>query len=623
MIRHAIVCVDDDQTVLLSLRDQLRWILGETYDIELAESGEEALTLFAELAQEQIEVALILCDQTMPHMDGVELLSQLHELYPKTLKILLTGLVSLDAIVQAVNHANLYRYMSKPWDETDLGLTVKEALRRYEQEQQLAAQNQALQKINLKLQREIAERSRVEEQLAHDALHDALTGLPNRTLLMKRLDQVIQLSQANSSYQFAVLFIDLDRFKIINDSLGHMVGDQFLIIITHRLQHCLRSHDVVARLGGDEFTVLIENMRELEEATQVAERILAALCKPFSLQGHMLFPSASIGIVIGSPQYQSATDLLRDADLAMYKAKGTGRACYAMFTTDLHTRTCKVLQIESDLRQALDQQEFTLHYQPIVSLSTGNLIGFEALLRWQHPQNGFISPCEFIGISEETGFIIPLGEWVLREACRQLYAWHQSFPEHGGLIVSVNLSSKQLREPKLIEQIDRILSDTGLEGRFLKLELTESMLVDEVEMVIQTLTNIRARNIQLSIDDFGTGYSSLSYLPRFPINTLKIDRSFVNRMTCDAESLEIVRAIIMLAQSIGIEVIAEGIETLQQLLQLKTIGCEFGQGYWFSRPIDSLSAEQILLGSTQWSLSEGLDVAPDFPSASESLTQAS
>jgi diguanylate cyclase (GGDEF)-like protein len=619
MIRHAIVCVDDDRTVLLSLRDQLYWILGESYDIELAESGAEALALFNDLAQEQIEVALILCDQTMPKMDGVELLRQLHEQYPKTLKILLTGLASLDAIVQAVNHANLYRYMSKPWDETDLGLTVKEALRRYEQEQQLAAQNQALQKINLKLQREIAERSRVEEQLAHDALHDALTGLPNRTLLMKRLNQVIGRSQTNSSYQFAVLFIDLDRFKIINDSLGHMVGDQFLITITHRLQHCLRSHDVVARLGGDEFTVLIENMHESAEATQVAERILAALCKPLSLQGHMLFPSASIGIVIGSSLYQDATDLLRDADLAMYKAKGTGRACYAMFTTDLHTRTFKVLQIESDLRQALEQKEFALHYQPIVSLRTGYLIGFEALLRWQHPQNGFVAPCEFIGISEETGFIIPLGEWVLQEACRQLYAWHQSFPEYRDLIVSVNLSSKQLREPKLIDRIDRILEETGLEGRFLKLELTESMLVDDVEMVIQTLTNIRARQIQLSIDDFGTGYSSLSYLPRFPINTLKIDRSFVNRMTSDAESLEIVRAITMLGQSIGIEVIAEGIETQQQLLELQTIGCEFGQGYWFSKAVDRISAEQLLVELPPCSVSEGLNSRSDASSESASL----
>jgi EAL domain-containing protein (putative c-di-GMP-specific phosphodiesterase class I) len=329
------------------------------------------------------------------------------------------------------------------------------------------------------------------------------------------------------------------------------------------------------------------------------------------LQGHMLFPSASIGIVIGSSLYQTATDLLRDADLAMYKAKGTGRACYAMFTTDLHTQTFKVLQIESDLRQALDQKEFTLHYQPIVSLSTGNLIGFEALLRWQHPQKGFIAPSEFIEISEETGFIIPLGEWVLQEACRQLRAWHQSFPEYRELIVSVNLSSKQLREPRLIEQIDRVLSETGLEGRFLKLELTESMLVDEVEMVIQTLNNIRAREIQLSIDDFGTGYSSLSYLPRFPINTLKIDRSFVSRMTSDAESLEIVRAIPMLAQSIGIEVIAEGVETMPQLLQLQTIGCEFGQGYWFSRPVDSLAIQELLLGNTQWSLQEPLDFETD------------
>jgi diguanylate cyclase (GGDEF)-like protein len=607
MIRGAIVCVDDERTVLLSLRDQLSRILDKTYTIELAESGEEALELFAELAQDNIEVALVLCDQTMPKMDGVDLLSQLHHQHPKTLKILLTGLASLNDIVKAVNQANLYRYMTKPWDETDLGLTVKEALRCYEQEQQLADQNQALQKINLELQREIVERSRMEERLAHDALHDTLTGLPNRALLMKRLDGVIQRAQANSSYQFAVLFIDLDRFKIVNDSLGHTVGDEFLVTITHRFHHCLRSHDMVARLGGDEFTVLIENISDPAEATQVAERILDTLCKPFTLQGYTLFPSASIGIVIGSHLYQSATDLLRDADLAMYKAKSTGKACYALFTTDLHTRIYKVLQIESDLRRALEQQEFILHYQPIVSLSAGKLIGFEALIRWQHPQNGFIPPYEFIEISEETGFIIPLGEWILREACRQLRAWHQAFPEQGDLIVSVNLSSKQLREPKLIEQIDNILAETGLAGRFLKLELTESMLVDNVEMVIQTLINIRARDIQLSIDDFGTGYSSLSYLPRFPINTIKIDRSFVSRMMSDTENLEIVRAIAMLAQSIDIEVIAEGVETLEQLLQLKTIGCEFGQGYWFAKPLDSLSIQQTILAQTQWPSSETLN----------------
>lgn len=621
MIRSAIVCVDDERTVLLSLRDQLSRILDGTYSIELAESGEEALELFAELAQEQIEVALVLCDQTMPNMDGVELLRQLHHQYPKTLKILLTGLASLNDIVKAVNHANLYRYITKPWDETDLGLTVKEALRCYDQEQQLAAQNQALQKMNQALQREIAERHRAEEQLAHDALHDALTGLPNRTLLIKRIEEIIQIAQTDETLHFSVLFIDLDRFKIINDSLGHMVGDQFLIAITQRLQHCLRAHDMVARLGGDEFTVLLNHMSEPAEATQVAERILAALCKPFDLQGHTLFPSASIGIVIGSQNYQNATDLLRDADLAMYEAKATGRSCYALFTADLHIRTFKVLQLEGDLRQALAQKEFSLHYQPIVSLTTGQLSGFEALVRWQHPQRGFIPPCEFIPISEDTGFIIPLGEWVLREACRQLHTWHQAFPEQAKLIVSVNLSSKQLRDPGLIDCIDRILSEIELDGQFLKLELTESMLVDDIERVLQTLNSLRARNIQLSIDDFGTGYSSLSYLPRFPINTLKIDRSFVSRMISDAENLEIVRAISTLAKSIGIEVIAEGIETSQQLAQLKVLDCGFGQGYWFSKPLDSLSTQQLISTQTQWSLSEALDTVNDLPLTREFLSQ--
>jgi diguanylate cyclase (GGDEF)-like protein len=593
MSRGVIICVDDERTVLLSLRDQLSRVLGAEYDIELAESAEEALSLFDELEQDLVEVALVICDQTMPDMSGVEFLCHLHLLYPKTLKILLTGLVSLNDIVQLVNHANLYRYMSKPWDETDLRLTVKEALRRFAQEQQLAEQNRALQQMNLELQREIADRRRAESQLAYDALHDALTNLPNRTLFLQRLEEVLQISQANPDYQFAVLFIDLDRFKIINDSLGHIVGDRFLIEITQRLH----DRDLVSRLGGDEFTILLENIRTPSEATQVAERVLAALCHGLTLEGHTLFPSASIGIAIGSQAYQNATDVLRDADLAMYEAKKTGKSCYALFTDDLHIRTFKLLQLESDLGQALTQGEFQLHYQPIVSLITNKLVGFEALVRWQHPQRGFIPPNDFIALAEETGFIIPLGEWVLREACRQMHIWHQSFPTQTDLLISINLSGKQLRDPRLIEIIDRVLAETGLDGRFLKLELTESMLIDDVEMTIETLEDICARNIRLSIDDFGTGYSSLSYLPRFPVDTLKIDRSFVSRMADKAENLEIVRAIISLAQSIEMDVIAEGIETVAQLEQLRTLGCGFGQGYLFSRPLDSQTVEQQILST--------------------------
>jgi diguanylate cyclase (GGDEF)-like protein len=595
MNKGAIICVDDERMVLLSLRGQLHHLLGSEYTIELAQSGQEALELFTELTQAKIPVPLVLCDQTMPGMDGVELLRQLHVQYPETLKILLTGLASLNDVVQAVNHANLYRYITKPWDLTDLGLTVKEALRRYEQEHQLAERNQAL-------QHEIVERRRAEEKLAHDALHDALTGLPNRTLLSQRLAQIISAVQISPDDRFAVLYIDLDRFKIINDSLGHLAGDEFLVTIAHRLHQCLREQDLVARLGGDEFTVVLERVHDTKEAIHIAERILEVLCAPLDLKGHLIYPSASIGIAIGSVAYQNATDLLRDADLAMYEAKKTGKACYALFSADLYTQTFQFLQIESALRQALERQEFCLHYQPLVSLNSGSLIGFEALIRWQHSEKGFISPGEFIPIAEETGFIIPLGEWVLREACRQLRQWQQAFPDREHLIVSVNLSSKQLRQPEFMAMLDRILADTGLAGQFLKLELTESMLVDDIERVLQTLHEIRSRNIQLSIDDFGTGYSSLSYLPRFPINTLKIDRSFTSRMVDDAENLEIVRAIVSLARSIGLEIVAEGIETPQQITQLQTLGCGYGQGYWLSKPLDSQSATKLIAECPQWSV---------------------
>jgi diguanylate cyclase (GGDEF)-like protein len=594
MSRGTIVCVDDERGVLLSLRDQLHRIVASDYAIELAENGAEALSLIAELTQEQIEVPLIICDQIMPGMGGATLLSQFHRQYPKTLKILLTGLARLDDVIQAVNQANIYRYITKPWDETDLGLTVREALRSYEQNKQLAEQNRILQQMNLELQREITHRRRAEAQLVRDALHDGLTGLPNRTLVLERIEQAIRIARQDPTAQFAVLFIDLDRFKIVNDSLGHTVGDQLLVAIAQRLRHCLRDGDIVARLGGDEFTVLLENVSVPMEAIQVAQRILETLSTPFNLKGHTLSSSASIGIVMGSTAYENATDLLRDADLAMYHAKETGRACYALFDRKLHVKTLKLLQIQSDLRQALEQQEFVLHYQPIVSLSTGKLMGFEALVRWQHPQQGFISPGEFIPIAEETGFIIFLGEWVLREACRQMRQWQLQFPLHSPLTISVNISGKQFSQVNLVQQVEQILLETGFDARLLKLEITESVLMENAKSAITILNQLQALGIRLSIDDFGTGYSSLSYLHRLRLDTLKIDRSFVCDVDLNVEKIEIIRTIIALAWNLGMDVVAEGVETKKQLFQLRSLKCEYGQGYLFSKPLAPEAIETLL-----------------------------
>jgi diguanylate cyclase (GGDEF)-like protein/PAS domain S-box-containing protein len=442
---------------------------------------------------------------------------------------------------------------------------------------------------------DITERKLAQEKLLHDALHDSLTGLPNRILFMERVEQALKHSKRRSYYLFAVLFIDLDRFKTINDSLGHSSGDELLIEIAGLLQGCLRSTDTVARLGGDEFTVLLEDFNEIDDVIRITERIQNKLSLPFDLGGHTIFTSASIGIVISSRQYQQGAELLRDADIAMYRAKELGKARYAIFDREMYERTIKLSRLERDLRLALQNKEFYLNYQPIICLKTGKLTGFEALLRWQHPEQGFISPADFIPIAEDTGSIVQIGEWVLQEACRQLRSWQVQFPHLHSLKMSVNLAIQQIKQSSLLEILNRILIDTGLDGNCLKLEITESMLMDDGEATIELLSQIREKKVQLSIDDFGKGYSSLSYLHRFPINTIKIDRSFVSNMNADEENYEIVKTIATLAHTLGMDVVAEGVETEAQLTQLKTLGCEFGQGYLFSKPLDAKAIESMLL----------------------------
>ncbi|NJO40312.1 MAG: EAL domain-containing protein [Cyanobacteria bacterium RU_5_0] len=444
-----------------------------------------------------------------------------------------------------------------------------------------------------------------EEKLVHDALHDTLTGLPNRILLMERLHHVIQLSQRSNTL-FAVLFIDLDRFKVINDSLGHMIGDQLLISIAYRLSGCLRPSDTIARLGGDEFIILLEDIKDNADATQVADRIQRELSLPFNLEGHEVFTAASIGIAFSMTGYTRPDDLIRDADTAMYHAKAAGRGRYEIFHLGMHTHAVELLQLETDLRRAIERQELLLHYQPIVSLRFQRIIGFEALLRWYHPRRGYICPTEFVPIAEETGLIIPIGQWVLRQACQQMRHWQQQFSDREP-IISVNLSSKQFT-PYLIEQISQILEDTGLNARYLRLEITESTLMENAESAIMTLTQLRDLGIQLAIDDFGTGYSSLSYLHRFPIDTLKIDRSFISKIDVDGEQLAIVRTIMTLAWNLGVEVIAEGVETQKQLVQLRSLRCEYAQGYFFCKPVDAEMIAQLMSAEdpSEWNQVIGL-----------------
>ncbi|MBU7582901.1 MAG: PAS domain S-box protein [Nostoc sp. TH1S01] len=448
---------------------------------------------------------------------------------------------------------------------------------------------------------DVTSRKQTELQLWQNAFYDGLTGLPNRALFVEHLKHALQQTKRHKDYLFAVLFLDLDRFKVINDSLGHLKGDQFLITIAHRLANCIRSIDTAARLGGDEFTILLVAIQDVSDAIKVAERIQQELSLPFRLDEQEVFTSASIGIALSSTlNYEHPEQLLRDADTAMYQAKALGKSRYALFNRDMYAGAMARLQLEADLRRAIQHQEFQLYYQPIVSLSSGYIIGFEALVRWQHPERGMVPPADFIPLAEETGLIVELGYWVLAEACRQMQAWLLSLPHHSLQKMSVNLSAKQFCQPNLIEQIRQILQSTKLNPKNLVLEITESVIVENGDEAVAILLQLRQLGIEISIDDFGTGYSSLGRLSSFPISVLKIDRSFIDPMTIDHRNLSIIEIIVTLAEKLGMSAIAEGVETQQQLAILKNLNCESVQGFFFSQPLHSLDAEVLLATNPHW-----------------------
>jgi diguanylate cyclase (GGDEF)-like protein len=591
MSNLCILIVDDEPRNF----DVIEAFLSEYgYELNYASSGQEALK-----SLEILEIDLILLDVMMPDMDGIEFCERIQAI-PKLRPIpiiMVTALTAKKDLAQCLN-AGAVDFISKPVHGLELRARVQSMLRMKQQYDALqisldrqsileTEKRELLENRNSVLEQQVSMRTAelkvASDMITHNALHDALTDLPNRRLLLQRIELAIQRSHQSNSYDYAILFLDLDQFKVVNDSLGHIIGDQLLISISKKLKAHLENVYLVARFGGDEFVILLEYIANIDQVIEIAESILNGFQIPLILNGGEIFINVSIGIVLGNKNYHQATDLLRDADLAMYKAKAQGRNSYKIFNVKMHDQAIKRLTLETDLRNAIDRQELMVYYQPIIDILNGDrLIGFEALVRWRHPIRGIVSPMDFVPVSEETGLIVALDSWVFHEACQQLVKWQATFP---ALKMSINLSAQNIHNPNLLTDIDRILAKTGLDGKSITLEITENILIADINQTIDLLSQIKVRNIQVSIDDFGTGYSSLNYIHRLPADYLKIDRSFVNQIQEASRNYQIVRTIIGLGNQIGLAIVAEGIETSEQLQILQDLGCQFGQGYLFSQPL--------------------------------------
>ncbi len=596
-----ILVVDDNTDNLRVLSASLS---ERGYQVRCVKNGAMALITIQKAPPD-----LILLDIKMPEMDGYQVCAKLKaDLHTRNIPV-----IFISGIDHAIDKVKAFRlgavdYITKPFQIEEIVVRIQYHLALHlskmeiwrlnaELEDKVHQRTAELEAVISQLNQEVAQHKQTQAQLLHQTLHDALTGLPNRVLFIEHLQTAIQRSQKNQNYLFAVLFIDIDRFKIINDSLGHSNGDRLLISFSHILKECSREMDTVARLSGDEFTILLEELNDVQDAILIAKRLLDRLTLPIYLEDQQVFAGASIGIVLVASNYQNSTHVLRDADIAMYHAKALGKGRYAIFDQKMYAQTLYLSQLETDLRNALERQEFLLNYQPIVSILTGKVMGFEALLRWHHPEQGLICPDRFIAIAEDSGLIVPIGEWILEQACQQLRLWQQKIPAASALYVSVNLSSRQIKQFDFVDRLANILSRTGINGKDLRLELTESIIMDQGENTISLLSEIKALEVQLSIDDFGTGYSSLSYLHSLPIDALKIDRSFIASIGTDRKDCEIVKTMITLAHSLEIKAIAKGVETPEQLTQLKHLGCDEAQGYFFSEPVDCQLAEDLLTQS--------------------------